>query len=444
MNKKILIAIGVLVVVIVPMCLYLKQSTAPIEKRVKEKLLNLEREIKAKANKLYLTESYLLYKKAKNLYLKGDYEKAEFVADKAFEALKNADKLDLALSHSYINERPKFEDELPREYPTLPEWYFIGGNAKDEEGNYFSLWFSQTQNMAIVFVGINNETLFDFKKEAKREVEIEEDIIIISSSFQDGFLKMRIHQDKRSLEFSHNGYKIILNTTSRGIPLWHGREKGQMVRFAEYMHFGGFDDPVEIKGIMEKDGRRIYEFDGYGDYEHSWADLPRTESYESWVCINTPEFYGIFLLTASCDKKTIFGKSGRIGFTSTNESFRADEFEVVDLDYPRIIKLKGKFEEGEFEITMKSYYIQSPGWIIKHPYMLIEGKVIKGNRTMRLNGYGFLELARCYHTQTTGGYVAPPSATPKSSPCSILRICPERYTNDKLTEPSSKFPFKFK
>jgi len=54
-------------------------------------------------------------------------------------------------------------------------------------------------------------------------------------------------------------------------------------------------------------------------------------------------------------------KNGRIGFTLNNESFRADEFEVVDLDYPRIIKFKGKFEKGEFEITMKSYYLQSPG-----------------------------------------------------------------------------------
>ena len=367
-----------------------------IKEKVKEKLLNLEREIKAKANELYLTETYLLYKKAKNFYLKGDYKNAEFAVNKAFESLKNADKLDLALSHSHINDRPKFEDELPREYPTFPEWYFMGGNARDEKGNYFSFWFSQTQTMATVFVGINNETLFDFKKEAKRKVEIKDDVIIISSNFQDGFLRMRIHQDKRNLEFSYDGYKIILNTISRGIPLWHGKEKGQMVGFAEYMHFGGFDDPVEIKGIMEKDGRRIYEFEGYGDYEHSWADLPRTESYETWICVNTPEFYGIFLLTASCDKKTIFGKSGRIGFTLTNESFRADEFEVVDLEYPRIIKLRGKFKEGEFEITMKSYYLQSPGWIIKHPYMLVEGKVIKGNSTMKLKGYGFLELGRCF------------------------------------------------
>jgi len=68
----------------------------------------------------------------------------------------------------------------------------------------------------------------------------------------------------------------------------------------------------------------------------------------------------------------------------------------VDLEYPRIIKLRGKFKEGEFEITMKSYYLQSPGWIIKHPYMLVEGKVIKGNSTMTLKGYGFLELGRCF------------------------------------------------
>ena len=277
---------------------------------IKEKLLNLGRKIRAKANELYLTKAYLLYKKAKNFYLKGDYKNAEFAVHKAFEALKNADKLDLALSHSYIDDKPKFEDELPRKYPTLPEWYFIGGNAKDEKGNYFSFWFSQTQSMAIVFVGINNETLFNFKKEAKRNVKIEDGIIIISSNFQDGFLKMKIHQDKRNLEFFYKGYKIILNTTSRGIPLWHGKEKGQMVGFAKYMHFGGFDDPIEIKGIIEKDGKRIYEFEGYGDYEHSWADLPRTESYESWICVNTPEFYGIFLLTASCDKKTIFGKMG--------------------------------------------------------------------------------------------------------------------------------------
>jgi len=47
------------------------------------------------------------------------------------------------------------------------------------------------------------------------------------------------------------------------------------------------------------------------------------------------------------------------------------------LDYPTTIKLKGKFDEGEFEITMKSYYLQSPGWITKHPYMLVEGKVKK-------------------------------------------------------------------
>ena len=332
-----------------------------IKEKVRERLLNLKREIKVNANRLYLTETYLLYKRAENLYLKGDYEKAEFTADKAFEALRNADKLDLALSHSYISDRPKFEDELPREYPTFPEWYFIGGNAKDEQGNYFSFWFSQTQSVIHAFVGVNDETLFSFKKEAKREVEIKDNIVIISSNFQDGFLRMRIYQDKRNLEFSYNAYRIILNTIPRGIPLWHGREKGQMVGFADYMHFGGFDDPVEIKGVMEKDGRRIYEFYGYGDYEHSWADLPRTESYETWICINTPEFYGIFLLTASCDKKTIFGKNGRIGFTLTNESFRADEFEVVDLDYPRIIKLNGKFEEGEFEITMKSYYLQSPG-----------------------------------------------------------------------------------
>ena len=367
-----------------------------IKERVRERLSNLKEKMKAEVNRLYLTETYLLYEKAKNLYLKGDYEKAEITADKAFEALKNADKLDLALSHSYISDRPKFEDELPREYPTFPEWYFIGGNAKDEQGNYFSFWFSQTQSVIHAFVGVNSETLFSFKKEAKREVEIKDNVIVISSNFQDGSLTMRIHQDKRNLEFSYNAYKIILNTTSRGIPLWHGRKKGQMVGFADYMHFGGFDDPVEIKGIIEKDGRRFYEFDGYGDYEHSWADLPRTKSYETWICINTPEFYGIFLLTASCDKKTIFGKNGRIGFTLTNESFRADEFEVVDLDYPRIIKLKGKFEEGEFEITMKSYYLQSPGWIIKHPYVLVEGEVIKRNSSMRLNGYGFLEVGRCF------------------------------------------------
>jgi len=67
--------------------------------------LNLEREIKAKANELYLTESYLLYKKAQKFYLEGDYKRAEFAVDKAFEALKNADKLDLALSHSYIIDR---------------------------------------------------------------------------------------------------------------------------------------------------------------------------------------------------------------------------------------------------------------------------------------------------------------------------------------------------
>jgi len=389
------ITIGVLVVAIILVGVYLKQSTAPSEERVKEKLLNLEREIKAKANKLYLTESYLLYIEAKKLYLKGDYKRADFAIDKAFESLENADKLDLALSHSYISDRPKFEDELPREYPTRTEWYFIGGNAKDKEGNYISLWFSQTQNMVIVFVGINNETLFDFKKEAKREVSIKDDTIIISSNFRDGFLRMSTHQDKRNLEFSYNGYRIILNTTSRGIPLWHGKEKGQMVGFAEYMHFGGFDDPVEIRGIIEKDGKRIYEFEGYGDYEHSWADLPRTESYESWICVNTPEFYGVFLLTASCDKKTIFGRNGRIGFTLTNESFRADDFEVIDLDYPKIIKLKGEFREGDFEITMRSYYIQSPGWITKHPYMIIEGDVTRGNSTIRINGYGFLEVARC-------------------------------------------------
>jgi len=48
-----------------------------------------------------------LIREPRNIYLKGDYDKAEFTADKAFEALKNADKLDFALSHSYISDRPK-------------------------------------------------------------------------------------------------------------------------------------------------------------------------------------------------------------------------------------------------------------------------------------------------------------------------------------------------
>ena len=124
---------------------------------------------------------------------------------------------------------------------------FHRGNAKDEQGNYFSFWFSQTQSVIHAFVGVNDETLFSFKKEAKREVEIKDNIVIISSNFQDGFLRMRIYRDKRNLEFSYNAYRIILNTIPRGIPLWHGREKGQMVGFADYMHFGGFDDPVKIK-----------------------------------------------------------------------------------------------------------------------------------------------------------------------------------------------------
>jgi len=394
-SGKFLITIGILVVVIVSMCLYLKQ-TLPIEERVKEKLLNLKRAIRAKANELYITESYLLYKNAENLYLKGDYKKAEFAVDKALEALKNADKLDLALSHSYIDDRPEFEDQLPREYPTNVEWYFIGGNAEDKNGNYISLWFAQTQNQAIVFVGINDKTLFDFRKGAKRQVDIEDDkVIIVSSSFEGGSLRMTITQEERNLEFSYDRYRIVLNTTPRGIPLWHGRRKGQMIGMSEYNHFGGFDEPVEINGFIEEDGAKIYEFNGYGDYEHSWADLPRTESYESWICVNTPEFYGIFLLTASCDEKTVFGKNGRIGFTLSGESFRADEFEVIDSDYPKIIKLKGKFKEGKFEITMKSYYLQSPGWITKHPYMLVEGEVTKRNSTVKLNGYAFLEVARC-------------------------------------------------
>ena len=101
---------------------------------------------------------------------------------------------------------------------------FHRGNAKDEQGNYFSFWFSQTQSVIHAFVGVNDETLFSFKKESKREVEIKDNIVIISSNFQNGFLRIRIYQDKRNLGFSYNAYMIILNTIPRGISGMAGKK----------------------------------------------------------------------------------------------------------------------------------------------------------------------------------------------------------------------------
>ena len=162
-----------------------------------------------------------------------------------------------------------------------------------------------------------------------------------------------------------------------------------MVRFGETGYFGGFDDAIEISGTIKKDSEILYEFEGYGDYERSWGVNPWAGFKETWTCVNTAEFYGIFLLTHSTKTGKVCANTARIGFPKTNETYKVDNFSVEDIDLPQVLRIQGNFKNGGFDFKIDAYNIYEGHKLIqRRPYGILEGEAKKGNETIKLNGYG--------------------------------------------------------
>jgi hypothetical protein len=388
MNKKLLIAIGILVIVIALFGVYFIYYKPTVAKQLIEsfsEFKNQYQEKKAQGYFVLTAESWA--KLAKKAFEKSDLTRAEKLLNNAFTALSS----DIAPSHSDIATNPTIEDELRHPY-----WYYFAGVGIDEKGNKINLWFSDAADFINYRFSINDQKPVVYKwKGGSRDFFQENDTIIIKRKYSTIYSKITIHPEgKRTFYFSDGVYEITLNTKPRGIPLWFGKEENQAVPFTSYGHFWGFDQAIEFKGILKHRGE-ITHFQGYGDYERSKMTLPILGKYnELWLCVNTPEFYGIFLDTSS--PEGALTHTARVGFPKTNESFRADNFTIIAKDYPNDFKVIGYFDGGSFEFELKKYGYVS--WDkFKRPYLTLEGIAKKGSEIIKLEGFAFMETHPMNH-----------------------------------------------
>jgi len=314
MDKKLLIIIscGIVLILAFGVFLYLREVREVTPQELKQEYLKFKEEyLKKKSQGYDLKEAVWWIKEARREYLEGNYEKAKEYLDKAFLALKKAEKIDFSLPKVpekgwNITEKPNtFIDKIP----TVEDWVPIGITYNLEENNILRYipgypW----QQSCFIFVAIGKskegDTLFyqgrlPFEGGFAPRININGVYLRNVPVFKGGMYyyeegiegypyptvlvygtkgyKEILSYDEENQIWYHeiippdeNGLKIKIKAKALGVPFWMGLQEGPYIVHGAYSGtkdidaWGGFWVVGKFEGEVKLPQQRAEkEFFGY-------------------------------------------------------------------------------------------------------------------------------------------------------------------------------------
>jgi len=229
------------------------------------------------------------------------------------------------------------------------------------------------------------------------------------------------------------GEKLKVEMRSRGIPLWGGRNKNEMLQagwaHGEPVYGAGFHDCVVINATLMKNGKTL-NFKGFGMYARVWLteQIGKGEAVVGFIN-EQPEFYINFMYVRNpYNLSEIFVKQGRIGFSDKVYTF--DNFNYSGDYWPDLkwFTLKGTFEDGEVDLKG-----ENEGFLHNrqmHPLIRWKGTITRNGKTIQVNSHGSGEF-RQLKTSIKRSIKDPSQSTPTGNKSkNVIRY----LAQDKLKE----------
>lgn len=298
-------------------------------------------------------------------------------------------------SNSWIMDEPKLEDEIPRS-KTTKEWWGLYGHTYTADGLHELLidfnilregggWVSFTIDGDQTYLKPQNNPIWEPSKPETFFLKINQKVDLRLDWYPGEY---------RVFNISSPEGKLIIETQSRGIPLWHARTEDEMIAYRETKdgtptYLGGFGDCVLIEATFTTSSQTL-SFSGFGMYGRGWTKELIGDAYYRAIFINHPKFYVQVMHDVGPYTGKILYHGGRIGFPDKGIFRRFDNFTYWDsgpAGEAKYYKLTGNFEGGQVNLMgEKIGFLRIPS---HHPYIRWNGTVTVNGETINVANDAF-------------------------------------------------------
>jgi len=316
----------------------------------------------------------------------------------SFGQYKNTKDYPDLKSNSKIMDKPNIEYEKPKVEYGRSQWWAWYGYTYSESGDELLLNANIYPHDGTLYG--NSYTLnkkietFNFKMDIKwnEKTNTLYGTMKRESDSAIGTWKLRFPSDGyRIYEQKVAEESLKIEMRSRGIPLWGGRNKDEMLQVGwakgKPVYGAGFHDCVVINATLIKNGKTL-NFKGFGMYARAWlTEQIRIGEAVVGFINEQPEFYINFMYIRNpYNLDEIFVKQGRIGFS--DKAYTFDNF-IYSGDYWPDLKwfrLQGTFEDGKVDlIGVNEGFLHNRQ---KHPLIRWKGTIIRNGKTIQVNSRG--------------------------------------------------------
>jgi hypothetical protein len=295
-------------------------------------------------------------------------------------------------SNSWIMDEPDLEDEIPLIHRgTTKQWWGFYGITYTEDRSHELLldfnilwrgtgWVSFTIDGDQYYFKQENNPSWDPSESETFLLKLSPTVHLELNWYPGGYRVFNISSSER---------KLVIESWSRGIPLWHARTEDEMVVYRETIdgsptYLAGFGDCISIKATLTTSNETLT-FSGAGMYGRAWTKGAVGDAYYKAVFVSHPEFYIQVIHTDGPYTGQVLLHAGRIGFPERGLFYRFDNFTYWDSGPEGLAQyytVTGTFEGGEVYLTgEKIGYLRVPS---HHGYLQWNGTVTINGETIKV------------------------------------------------------------
>lgn len=320
--------------------------------------------------------------------------------------------------------------------PTFPPWMFVNATLEDdwtnsefadqwwelyahgisEDGKYrillmVEIYYKARCRLWITITNLETQKEYFFQEDSVGNEFVEDKVnrILIPKGFATAAITLSLRGDGyRVCYLNVSDHEVVVETWSRGIPLWLGKDLSTMPVLKRNsdgteMKIGGYADCVKALFSVDSSslGKITFDQDSYGLFSHIWIHPYNTGMVDgeghTGLYAQQQDFYLVFTDQRSLYSDKVYFHDAVIGFDG-GDFYRFNNFEVEshgDTTHPDSYNLTGIYEDGSINIVgVVLGYLSHPSkrkgsqdfW--DRPYIHWTGTVTKGNQTINVEAFG--------------------------------------------------------